>query len=440
MQRFRQERTERTPEGAVPLAGRLSLIAYLFVVSAAFGFLQPFQPLYFRAAGLSRSQMGLVFGAATAIALLLQPLWGRLSDLMDTRRPFIAIGAVSALAAFLCYPHAHGLGALLVLSALGQNGILYLNAVGGVLVGRLVRVGHGGAYARYRVWGSVGYVIVTLVSGAILTGAGNRLDRASLDRMFSTVPLMFLSVVFLAFTVPDAREDHPASKAPKAPLPTNLKWFLVAYFFYVFALYGSTNFLPELMTHVGGTPIWVTGMFAGGVVCEILVMRQSGTFSDRFGRRPLLAAAFTLLPLRLALYAVAGNPLAVFCIQLLHGFNFGIMGAISVALINDLSTDSTRGQAQARLWTVYGVAWAAGPILLGVAAQASLRLMFGLAAAVAAIAAAVFLLTVQETHDVAGFFVSGNAVLRPILSLLGAPPLRKANRAPSRAPQSPEPH
>src|SRR5208283_4357627 len=101
---------------AIPRRSKLALIAYLFLVTASFGFLQPFQPLYFKAAGLSSSEMGVVFGIATGAALLLQPLWGRLSDLLDTRRPFIALGAVSAGAAFLCYPYAHGLPSLLALS------------------------------------------------------------------------------------------------------------------------------------------------------------------------------------------------------------------------------------------------------------------------------------------------------------------------------------
>ena len=415
------------PEQAIPRRSQIALIAYLFLVTASFGFLQPFLPLYLEAAGLTRTQIGLVFGLSTGIALVMQLVWGRLSDLVGARRPFVVFGGLCAAAAYFSFPHVNGAVALLLLSALGQNGILYLNTVGGVLIGSMVQRHQGGAaYAGYRVWGSVGYVVVTIASGAILNGAGGNLGRPALNGLFTTVPLIFIAIAVLAFFVPDPRaERRPEGKTPRAPLPSNLVWFLACNFLYVIALYGATNFLPLYMVEVGGTPLWVTSMFAGGVVCEILVMRQSGRLSDRFGRRPLLAFTFLLLPVRLILYPLAWNPIGVLAVQLLHGLNFGIMGAISVVLINDLTTNDTRGQAQARLAAVSGMASAVGPIVLGILAQASLRLMFTVAAAVAALAAALFLLAVAETNpNCVPLEGRGPAPLRRLLRLLDAPPRR----------------
>ena len=128
-------------------------------------------------------------------------------------------------------------------------------------------------------------------------------------------------------------------------------------------------------------------------------MRWVGRFSDRFGRRPALAITFALLPLRLLLYIPATGPLWVLAVQSLHGLNFGIMGAISVVFVNDLATDRTRGHAQARLFAVAGFATAIGPLILGLAAEwTSLAQMFGVASAIAAIGAVVFLLFVQDTR------------------------------------------
>jgi MFS family permease len=184
------------------------------------------------------------------------------------------------------------------------------------------------------------------------------------------------------------------------------------------------------MNSVGGSGLWVSAMFAGGVVCEIAVMTQSGRFSDKYGRRPLLALTFFLLPVRLALYIVAFRPLGVFAIQLLHGLNYGIMGAISVALINDLATDETRGQAQARLAVVSGLAGSVGPLVLGVAAAQSLRLMFGVASLIALAGAVVFLLKVEETHEDCRLLADhGPKALRPLLRLLDAPPAAAGDRA-----------
>jgi MFS family permease len=216
---------------------------------------------------------------------------------------------------------------------------------------------------------------------------------------------------------------------PKTALPRlshNLRWFLGAYFLYIFALYGASNFLALYMKERGGTSLWITAMFAGGVVCEILVMRLSGRFSDRFGRRPLLAVAFVLLPMRLALYGLMSQPLGIFAVQLLHGLNFGIMGALAIALINDLSEDEHRGKAQARLATVAALATSLAPLLFGwVAQELSLAVMFEVAAGFAAVAMLVFLLRVEESHPEAGSVTERiHPRFRRIGEILDAPPRR----------------
>jgi MFS family permease len=90
------------------------LAVYLFLVTSSFGFLQPFLPLYMEAAGLSKSQIGLLTGLGMGIALLVQPLLGRLSDRLDVRRPFIALSALGAAAAYFSFPLAHSLPEFLI--------------------------------------------------------------------------------------------------------------------------------------------------------------------------------------------------------------------------------------------------------------------------------------------------------------------------------------
>ena len=406
MDKFIQNRLQSfVAIGGISRAQHFALVAFIFCVTSTFGFLQPFSPLYLESAGLDRGQIGVIVGVGTGFALVLQPLWGWLSDRIDQRRPFMVFAALCAGVAYLNFPHAHTAWHFLLLSTLGANGSLYLNAVGGVLVGRLAMAGKGGAaYAGFRVWGSVGYVVVTLITGLALNPQGQKLDRAVLDHVFQTGPLLFFVIAIISLVVPDAKRlDASAPRTALPRLSPNLRWFLAAYFLYIFALYGASNFLALYMKERGGTSLWITSMFAGGVVCEILVMRLSGRFSDQFGRRPLLAVAFVLLPIRLALYGLMTQPFGVFAVQLLHGLNFGIMGALAIALINDLSEDEHRGKAQARLATVAGLATSLAPLLFGWVAQSySLAFMFEVASGVAAVAMVVFVLRVEESHPEAG--------------------------------------
>jgi PPP family 3-phenylpropionic acid transporter len=177
--------------------------------------------------------------------------------------------------------------------------------------------------------------------------------------------------------------------------------FLQAFFLYQFSLYGASAYLSLLMKGLGATPMWITATFAAGVLCEVMVMTRIGHLSDCHGRRPILAVAFILMPLRLLCYIPASTPLWVLLVQLLHGLNFGIMGAIAVVFVNDLAPDRERGAAQARLAGVGGLAVALGPASCRLIAQRlGLGAMFAAMAAVGAVGAALFLARVPEPSTV----------------------------------------
>jgi MFS family permease len=377
----------------------------MFLITGVFGFLQPFVPLYVTGSGLSKQQYGLVTAIGTGLALLVQPILGRLSDRFDARRPFMVLAACCAGVAYLSYRSAHGFWAFVALTAVGVNGFSYLNSVGGVLVGRIARASGGGAaYVGYRVWGSVGYIVIATGAGLLVSG-GNAasLARAQLEPLFTYGPLLFFVIAVVALLVPDAKALTPGpsprlgrgvpdaagspavavASASSSPLPSlgegpgvratptrgaklsNLDWFLIAYFLYQFGLYGASAYLSLYMKALGAKPLWITGMFAAGVICEVLVMTRVGRWTDRHGRRPALLASFLLMPIRLLLYIPATGPLWVLLVQSLHGINFGIVGTIAIVFVNDHADDTNRGTLQARLAATAGIAGAISPLLCG---------------------------------------------------------------------------
>jgi PPP family 3-phenylpropionic acid transporter len=345
----------------------------------------------------------LVAGSGAAMAFLVQPVLGRLSDRHDTRRPFVAAMAIVSALSYLSFPFLRGAPAFLLAVALGSNAMLYMQGVGGVLVGRLALKGQGGAtYAAYRVWGSIAYVFVALAVGFILKPEGGH-GRKPLNPIFEIGPLIFLGIAALAYWLPDPKRPPQADDAPppgKARLHPNLKRFLAVDFLYVVSLYGATNFISIYMLHLGGRGLFLSCVFLPGVITEALIMRFSGAFSDRFGRRPVLAVSYILLPFRLMVYSVALNPWWILGAQALHGFNFGIVGAVAIALVNDQADHQTRGALQAKLALITATAGALGPALMGlVADRYGLPTMFEVAAALAFVAMVIFILFVDESNE-----------------------------------------
>lgn len=382
--------------------GRL-LSLYLGLTTSVNGFLQPFVPIYLFEAGLSKSQIGLVAGSGAAMALLIQPLLGKLSDRLDSRRPFVALMSVVAALAYMSFPLLHGAPAFLLAVALGANASLYMQGVGGVLVGRLAEKGKGGAtYANYRVWGSIAYMFVALAVGLLLKPEGGH-GRNPLNLMFETGPMLFLGIAALARWLPDPRRPVATDDDPepsKKLIRPNLRRFLAVDFLYIVSLYGATNFISLFMQHVGGRGLMLSCVFIPGVLSETLVMRYSGALSDRYGRRPVLAVSYLLLPLRLLIYSAATGPWWVLGAQSLHGLNFGIVGAVAIAFVNDQADHRTRGVLQAQLSLVTAAAGAVGPAIMGfVADRYGLPAMFEVAAGLAFVATVVFVLFVNESNE-----------------------------------------
>jgi MFS family permease len=310
--------------------------------------------------------------------------------------------------------------------------------------------GGAGAFASFRVWGSLGYVVVSLLIGWLLgqrLAAGATMSRAAIAPVFLYGPLIFALVAGVILLLPDPKRTEPMVETDSGASPAimdeaqtlseqrtrahNLTRFFRAQFLLVFAYTGSSAYLSLYLKGLGATPFWITAVFATGVLCEAIVMMQVGRLSDRFGRRPLLAVAYVFMPIRLLLYIVATGPGWVLAVQTIHGINFGVLAALAAVFVNDLSLEHNRGATQAKLAAAWGLAAALGPAFGGVfAQQLGLRANFGIMAGVAALGAAQFLWKVRESHPhPVLLYRRGPARLRSVLSLLSIP----ANRLPRRA-------
>lgn len=386
------------------------------LITGSFGIIQPYTNPYLLAAGLSKWEINLVSGIALLSGMVVQPLIGRLSDKWDARKPLILGSAIVAAIAYSLFPVSNSFTILLILSIFGTNGFTYLNTVSGVIIGRIAGPAQsGGAYTRFRVLGSITYIIVAVVCGKLLPNRG-MLSAPDLQPIFIVGPIIYILIGLLSTRIPDPKKttivhdivssDGSASRKPNSvvqnsqAMPKLIPTFLLAYAFYQGALYGVSANLPIYLTEVlHAKPSDLGVFFAFGVVTEVLVMFQVGKFTDRTGRRPALLLAFCLLPLRLIAYNFAPTPLWAAVVQSLHGLNFGIVGAIAIAYINDCSEEGKRGSEQARLAVTAGISTAISMWLCGWMMQNyGFTAMFFTMSAIASIGGLILFLFVDESH------------------------------------------
>jgi MFS family permease len=149
------------------------------------------------------------------------------------------------------------------------------------------------------------------------------------------------------------------------------------------------------------------------IVAQLVMIPMAilvGRRADRWGRKPIFAAAFVALPLRGVLFALSTHPTHTVAIQVLDGVGAGIFGAVFPVMVADL----TRGTGR------YNIAFAAATTMQGIGAALSTTL-----------AGAIIVL---GGYDLAFLTLAGIAFLALLLFVFAMPETRPPTLVPAAAP------
>ena len=131
-----------------------------------------------------------------------------------------------------------------------------------------------------------------------------------------------------------------------------------------------------------------------------LLIRHGSCFGSQWGRKPIFALGFLVLPLRIFLYTLALDPRTLVALQALDGIGAGIYGVAIVAMCADLTRGKGHFNALSGLiGTALAVGGVVGPLGSGILVE---RLGFIVAfdafALIAMIAALLFVFYMPETR------------------------------------------
>ncbi|MGI9071107.1 MAG: MFS transporter [Bryobacteraceae bacterium] len=151
---------------------------------------------------------------------------------------------------------------------------------------------------------------------------------------------------------------------------------------------------------LGGSDDLMTATVLTAQIVMVPVALLAGKYGDLWGRKPVMAIAFWVLPLRILSYSFVSTPSAVVWLQSVDGIGAGIYGVAVVAL----SADLTRGKGHFNTLmglfaTALAVGGVLGPLLTGFLVQhLGFKNTFYIFTALAAVGAIVFTIFVPETR------------------------------------------
>jgi MFS family permease len=317
----------------------LRLRAGYFWYYAGVGTFSPFAALYYRDLGFSGIEVG-VLTALPALGMALSgPLWGAIADARAIHRLLLRVALALAALLALATSQVTGFGAVVVLI-----GLLAFAAVPiaplldsyGMTIGERTGV----AYGNMRVWGSIGFMAMTL-------GIGRVLGKDVSATILVAYALCFAITLVSVFGLPALAERHPRPiLAGLGEARHNLPLLLLLTVAYLLASSSAImyTFLGIHMQDMGGSASLVGLAFA--------LVAFGGRLLARFGAFRLICFALAVYTVRFLAFSLITVPEWILPVQLLHGLSYGAYLMASVTLAHRIAGRQQAATAQALLTAV----------------------------------------------------------------------------------------
>jgi len=336
--------------------------------------------------GASSSDMGWFQSSANISNNLVQLLWGRLSDKLRRRIPFIFFGSLAVALLWVPMIFVASPAQLIVLLAFQALLGSMATPAWTALIGDLVPAGRlGRANASISKWASVGGLAATVVSGASMITIGG-----TLQGMFF-VPLAVACVFGLASSLIVLYVKEPRSSAlqdsgdeVRSGFVDLLKraWRTRSFAEYcgvaaTYEFFMSMSWPLFSITQVkimNASMLQIALLSVAQTVVLIAFQGWAGRLADTVGRKPLIVFfRFTLVTVPLA-YALTGDIDVLIVVSTFWGLSFALGQPAATAYLLDVTPQEHRGSFVALYNLVIGVVTFCGSLIGGYVADYTIAL------------------------------------------------------------------
>lgn len=340
------------------LGARIAL--YYFSYFAGLGVMLPYFNLYFEELGLNGFQIGTLSAIVPAGKILFSTAWAYRADREGGRRGVTIVACVLSAAALLLFVFVTSFGGLMLAClALAMVDAPRLPLAEATTLD-LVHRGRA-EYGRMRGWGSIGFIVSSAATGAVLAVA----------------PTRFVIYAALGWAVLNAAASFglpavpPETSRPRTSLSSSLRRIEVILFFAGCLLMQASHgayyaFFSIHMERSGFGSATIGLLWALGVGAEVAVMFFSPRLIGRVSPATLLVVCALLAALRWAMLSASASPAVVVPAQMLHAFTFAAFHIAAVTQTRRLFARDLQASGQALYSALtYGAGTVVGTLASG---------------------------------------------------------------------------
>lgn len=289
--------------------------------------LAPFLPLYFAGQGYTSSQVGFLMMIGPFVASLVQPIWGYMSDRLRTVKVIIF---VLWLVAILCsvglfYVSSGYVGTLCFVLGLYFFFQPSMPLMDSISVQSATK--RGSSYGSLRLFGSIGYTLISLTGGTLLVLFGGINKLPYLLWAVWLVPLLLL--FFL--------KDEPAEGAGitlgalrKLFMDKSFLWFLLLVFLMAVPHRMNDVMLGLYMKDLGASDAMVGWAWALAAIVEVPVFALLGKHLHKVHEFTLIGLVGLVYTLRWFMYYVTDEPWVLLGLQAGAAVTFAVFWLVAM--------------------------------------------------------------------------------------------------------------
>lgn len=335
--------------------------AFYFSYYSFVGVFPTYVTLYLAFRGIDAFEIGILMSLMQAMRIVGPNLWGWMADWTGQRARVLQFTAGSALIAFTGFFFGGGFWYF----AFFMIAVNLFTSAQGPLSDALIlseMQGNMSRYGQLRLWGSVGYVVMTAASGFVLdwTGIG----------LMPWVGAVILGAVLL---VSLRLYQTPRLSAVRQKISVwGVLWqrevvaFMVSGSFMLAAHSALYAFYSLYLSVLGYSSITIGLMWAIGAIAEIVFFIYQAPIVRRFGIKAIMLASLFIAVVRFALIGIGAESFIVLLFaQLLHAATFGAHHVTSILSIQKWFAGPLQARGQALFISAsYGIGGTLGGFLL----------------------------------------------------------------------------
>lgn len=337
----------------------LSKVLY-FLLYAAIAIFIPFANIYYKNIGLTGVQIGWLITTGPLVGAIVTPIWGLLVDRLGRLRIVLTIAVTGSIIFVLLISTVKDFLAILILSAIFN---IFVNAIMPLVDNyTLTMLGSDRQqYGAIRVWGTIGFLVISLVSGSILGLTG-------LKGIFWGYAAMLLLTIPAIVKLPSI-QTHLGQAVFRgfSQMMRQKVWIILAVcvVLVMIANISWINFLSLAMKSINASDTLIGMVWSIGALSELPAMLFGQRLLRKWGSRALVGLGFFFYGLRMLLFSSISQPEWALAINILHGLCFGIYWIGAVNYVNEIAPEGLRATSQSLLSTFFNVASVTGGPFVG---------------------------------------------------------------------------